>query len=189
VELTREEGVDTARGVRENHGVEFVGDTGDRLSLRVVDYEDPRDTSDHFGSNWLSVELSACRGGQAWRVLSPCLLTWELEWIARWMESAAAGEPFDRSLDFVEPCLLFEWIGRSEARTEFRVYFELDCRPPWDPAHQAHRKDCCVTLHADPAEMNRAAEDVRRQRSLFPTRAGVGTTEDLPWAIQGLERR
>jgi hypothetical protein len=168
--------------------VEFVGDTGDRLSLRVLDYEDPCDTSDMFGSNWLMVELSACSGGRTWCVRDSCLLTWELEWIARWMESAAAGEPFDCSLDFVEPSLLFEWIGRP-ARTEFRVYVELECRPPWAKASSAPRKDCWVTLHADPADLNRAAEDVRRQRSMFPTRAGVRTSMDLPWAIQGLERR
>ncbi len=181
--------VDSARRERENRGLEFVGDTGDRLSLRVLGYEYPGDTSDEFDSNWLFVELSACIGGRTWRVRSACLLTWELEWIARWMESTAAGEPFDRSLDFVEPCLLFEWIGRSGARTEFRVYVELECRPPWAKALGAPRKDCWVTLHADRSELGRAAEDARRQRSMFPTRADVGTRNDLPWAIAGLERQ
>lgn len=169
--------------------MEFTGDTGDHFSLQVVGYQFPGDSSDRFDANWMMVEVSASLGGRAWSVREPCLLTWELEWIARWMESAAAGEPFDRSLDFLEPCLLFEWIGRSEDRTEFRVYVELECRPPWATSHTTHKKDFWVTLNANPGEFARAVVDARRQRSMFPTRAGVGTSQDLPWAIKGLERQ
>ncbi len=163
----------------------LIGANGDEFGLRVVGYQFPGSAAAEYDSNWLTVEVVARVGGRSWTVRDPCLLTWELAWLHEWIMGVAVGRPSHVEVSFLEPNLRLELRDGLGGSTVFRVYFELELRPPWAPADGAGMDDLYATIECSAQALHDFAEALGLQRKEYPSRAGVGTSRDRPYFLRG----
>jgi hypothetical protein len=143
------------------------------FELRVTGYQFPDIENDEFDANWLVVEgRVAPEDERAWEFRDPTLLTWEVERLSNWLEGLASGQTAKDGEDFIEPNLRFEVVERDRNTITIRVYFELESRPPWFFARVAGMDDLWIDLRVDRDDLRAAAEDLRRDLTRFPPRAG-----------------
>jgi hypothetical protein len=160
--------------------VEFRGRLGDSVSLRIAGYQCPEITDDRWDSNWLLVDLAATVHGRSWTSRDACLLTWEVNWLADWLEAVAKREEADPDCGFLEPDLLIELHERSGDVAHLRVYFESQSRPSWAPCDSADMQDLWAQVSAAPQDLMQAARELREELKSFPVRAGVGESMNRP---------
>ena len=160
------------------------GPNGDEFELRIAAYQFPEIDYEEYDANWLVVETLATARGRRWQSHDACLLTWEVAWLADWVEAIAARNTLEAVLDFTEPNLRFELEPGTTERIRLRVYFEVECRPEWAPARAAGMNDLWVELECSPSDLRTWAATLREQRAQFPPRAGVGTTRDRDFFAQ-----
>lgn len=106
-----------------------TADGSQRFALDLLGYEFPEGAEDDHDANWLVVRVAARDGDLAWSAEDPCLLTWEIGQLARWLERLARGQ-FDRL-----------WRGFSEPNLEFRA----DRLPPPAAATASETADASPT--------------------------------------------
>jgi hypothetical protein len=92
------------------------------------------------------------------------LLTWEVARLADWLDDPS-GE-----LDFIEPCLVFEYVERDEEKLRLRVWFDLELRPDWATKSFAGDRDVSVELTVSDDELRAAAAELRRELESYPER-------------------
>ena len=80
---------------------------------------------------WLDVSVEARTPAGSWACEADCLRVDEAQWIARWFRALARGEETHQSLDFEEPTLMFEFLGREGSKLHLQIVMDYDCRPPW----------------------------------------------------------
>jgi hypothetical protein len=148
------------------------------LELRIVNYQFRtlkdqlmgREITDDHDANWLDIEISACARGRSWKTIEPCLLTWEVERLAKWLEGLAEGGTQEIEPEFVEPVLRFVVADHPSVRRRLRVYFELESRPSWAPSKGYPNEDFWIELEGGPDELRSWAADLRQQLARFPIR-------------------
>lgn len=151
----------------------FVGTSGTRFELTVVDYQFPDLHEEGLDSNWLEIKLDVVSPQGSWSNTDPTLLTDELESLASWLEAIAAAQPHDPEISFLEPNLCFELRDEAADNLTLRVWFELESRPVWAPAKAADARDLWVDLEVPRRSTRRAASALRRHLQEFPPRAAV----------------
>lgn len=154
------------------------GPQGDSLELRIVNYQFQklkneilnRTVSDDYDANWLDIEINACARGRSWKTIEPCLLTWEVSSLAKWLEACAEGKADPLETHFIEPVLKFVVVDQSSTSRKLRVYFELESRPSWAPMQHFPDTDLWAELEGGPDELRDWAADLRQQLIGFPIR-------------------
>lgn len=112
--------------------LKWDGIGGERVELWIAGYEFP-DSFEDYDANWVFLEATFRNELGSWSCKSPCLLTWELGWLRRWMHSAVSGNAQDVELTFLEPDLKFHHLGFSRGDHCFAVVagaslaFSSDC--------------------------------------------------------------
>src|SRR5688572_10727282 len=101
--------------------MELENNSGDFVRLKLTGYQFPDDEHDEYDSNWVVVHVHAGLNGRVWERSDACLLTWEVEWLASWLEGLALQQNVETVADFLEPNLRFERI--AEAAFAVRVWF------------------------------------------------------------------
>ena len=99
------------------------------LELDITGYEFPSIHDDHWDSNWLIVRGRVAHPRGDWSFRQPCLTTFEVGDLARWLEGVANGAPEAKLGYFTEPNLEFEYAALPDPVIEVRVAHE--CAPPW----------------------------------------------------------
>ncbi len=141
------------------------GTNGRRLELTLVAYEFPEIEDDRWDSNWLVVRISAADDTDSWTAEDPCLLTWEVDELADWLDAVAEPPATVADLEFTEPNLMFERIEADGAAC-VRVWFEnAFCAPEIPPDD-----DLLIDFAVAPAAFRAAAASLRAQRQRFPRR-------------------
>lgn len=80
--------------------------------------------------DWLPIEIHVNHPKGSWNYRGCFLMLNEPARIARWFDAIADGKAaIDSQLDFIEPNLRF--LLTSVNPVNIRVYFDDDCRPPW----------------------------------------------------------
>jgi hypothetical protein len=156
------------------------GSTGDYIDIAVARYQFPDKWDNEYDANWLLIDTSASVAGREWSTRDACLLTWEVEWLASWLEDVARGTAGEAESSFLEPNLRFELCGERVGWYHVRCYFELENRPRWAPSDGAPMDDLWIDLNCTETDLLAAVADLRAQRARFPTRGGVGDTRDKP---------
>jgi hypothetical protein len=146
------------------------GSEGQSLELCIIGYQFPENHTDDYDSNWLTVQGRVVHQLGRWRFQDPCLLTYEAQRLADWLDSAASGTPSESQMDFIEPNLVFRWV-ESPAGSYVRVYFEVEARPPWLPPSAAIAQDCWMDFPASPSGLRHAAMALRDNLTGYPQRA------------------
>lgn len=97
------------------------------LLLGVERYQFPEILDDEWDSNWLIVTGRVELDGRRWQFRDPCLTTFEVQRLAKWLDDVAAGTAKRAFCGFTEPNLDFEQISNQV----IRIGFSLEALPPW----------------------------------------------------------
>lgn len=143
---------------------------GTRLALDVVGYQFPEIRDHDTDSNWLMIAADVETPVGSWKALHACLLTWEVGWLAMWLDNVASGKRQSHDDYFLEPNLEFEHRGTTEGGATLRVLFSHGLRPPW--LERAYEEQV-VDLTVSPAQLRQAAASLRDDLNRFPPRAGA----------------
>jgi hypothetical protein len=115
--------------------VEVRSTDGESVSLAVVSYQFPGETSEYWDSNWLIIAGAIGAGHRRWKFRDACLTAFEAPGISAWLRSAAANgiEPsrldpelgWSPSLVFIEPTLAFSVAPVDDWSFEFTSHLRV----------------------------------------------------------------
>ncbi|MBI3351265.1 MAG: hypothetical protein HY036_01660 [Nitrospirae bacterium] len=152
--------------------MKLIGTDGQMFELRIVGYQYPDLETEEFDSNWLQIEGKVTHPKDSWTFTDPCLLTYEVAELAKWLESLAENRALSRTLRFIEPNLSFEFRENPFPRT-LRIYLDLEARPRWARGEKANAEDIWVEFPVSDDVLRQAADSLRRQLEKYPKRAEV----------------
>lgn len=114
----------------------LAGPEGSFFELNLAGYQYPADVESplpEMDLNWLEVCIRArTPEGLEWQATDPCLLTWELEELARWLEMHSYDDKAFPFMDFTEPCLSLDvqHQGRASHSAILQVQLACELAPP-----------------------------------------------------------
>src|SRR5688500_11054268 len=91
----------------------WSGPHGELVELAVHRYQFP-EIAEGYDANWLIVDLVMAVNGERFERSSPCLLTWELQWFARWLSAVTDGKA-EVDLDTLEGDIGFQYVAKTAA--------------------------------------------------------------------------
>jgi hypothetical protein len=147
------------------------GENKTKVELRIVGYQFPNNVSDEHDANWLRVFLSVTVPEGSWETVDSCLLTWEVNSLADWLQNIAEEKDPKNDLDFIEPNLRCQILDSLPSVKRIRIFFELESRPRWKKADWSGMNDLWAELNASSAELLEAAKSLRDDINKFPQRA------------------
>jgi len=176
-------------------------ENGDRFALDVVGYQFP-DIDGGVDGNWLNIRIDVTIPQGSWSATEPALLTEDVLGLAGWFEELVTAPALNTTrtvttadfhdydalvgslgvpggLSFDEPNLAFSLEEADAERIRLRVWFELECRPPWSARPRwAPPKEPQPEVYADLVvtreDLTRAARDLYAQMRMFPVRGEDG---------------
>jgi hypothetical protein len=162
----------------------WSGIHGERVKLAVRRYQFPDIVEEH-DANWLVVEGTFTNEQGTWQRVDPCLLTWELHWLARWLR-ALPRRGAEARLGFLEGELVFNYVVPVQATHCIAVVvdygFSLAIRKT--PADWAARtRDASVLImRVDDEQLASSLGVIEGWIRQFPVRGELGRTslETLP---------
>lgn len=143
---------------------------GQSFEMRILQYEFPDLETEEYDSNWLIIAGDVIHPKGSWDFRDPCLLTYEAERLASWMDLVAGGEPPSTFCGFIERTLEFQ-VVLGVQRPVLRVYFELEARPAWAYSNDAQKKDLWVEVPLEELDLRSTARQWREELREFPQRA------------------
>lgn len=111
----------------------LMSNSGEYVNLELVRYEYPliSDPTNPYDQNWLRVRLDANTLDIKWAEQYPCLLTWEVEELARFLRTLAGDKNDPQFLEFMEPNLAFNgfWPWPNSDSRMLQAKFDLEFHP------------------------------------------------------------
>jgi hypothetical protein len=151
----------------------LVGVNGDAVELTIVGYQFPEIRDDPWDSNWVVIETTATVDGQSWTSRDPCLVTFEVEQLADWVEALGNERLVESELDFMEPNLAFELEGVAGDLVRIRIWFECEARPAWKGKAPVRARDFAACIAVPSKALLDATEDLKLQLAKYPTRVAL----------------
>ena len=158
---------------RNREPMKLSGSDGQSFELTILGYQFPNMNTEDFDSNWLIIQLDVHHPKGHWRSRDPCLLTYEVERLANFLEQVSRNEKVDAEEHFIEPNLKFRLLTPGSKDEKMRIYFELECRPSWAPSDTVGMEDLWVEFPVLEINLELAAQSLRDQLSIYPQRATV----------------
>ncbi len=149
--------------------MKLAGANGQSLELWIKGYQYPELETGIEDINWLVVEGKVAHPRGGWSFREPCLLTFEVSSLAEWLESVDRIKDFDEELSFIEPNLRFN-CRLEQPRAWVRVFFELECLPPWAITSDTEEEEFWVEFPISEADFRGAAQSLREQLEKYPQR-------------------
>jgi hypothetical protein len=149
------------------------GRQGTELEVAIVGYEFPAERFDPWDSNALLVSVRVLAPEGSWEVVDPCLTTWEVDHVVRWLAALAhradllAGRPLHLSEPNVT--LTGRAVRGDPDTVAIRACFALELRPPWVKS-VAGAGNLCVDLDVARRDLARAAAELHDHLARFPQR-------------------
>ena len=119
--------------------------------------------------NWLVVLGSVESERGAWTFREPCLQTWEVKTLARWLEDVSQlSQP--EPISFTEPLLVFALAktGQSDEVAKLIISFAHESRPPWSPPEAFETTPIYFDVRRQ--DLHRASVGLLEELSRFPIR-------------------
>lgn len=146
---------------------------GSEFEASIASYEFP-EIEDKGDSNWLLIFIRVKSPRGEGTCVDPCLTTWDVERLIRWLEAQANGTPAEPDIGFLEPNLEFEVIEAAGDTLTLRVRFILERKSWWKPTggirHRRSNWHNYVDLNITRENLRLAAEAWQADLSRFPTR-------------------
>ena len=150
--------------------MKFASRDGQFLELRILGYEFPHIETAQYDSNWLVVAGNVTHSRGSWQFTHPCLLTYEAERLASWMDALVETDRFPPTCSFIEPNLEFRVLVNMK-RPVLRVYFDLEARPSWASSACSGKEDIWVEFPIEELDLKSAARQWRTELTAYPQRA------------------
>jgi len=151
----------------------LASNDGRSFRLSIAGYQFPARRADgpkDWDANWLRIRIEAAVSDGRWSLIFPCMTTWDAAGLADWLEGFARGMGPDERLGFTEPNLAFEVRTDPGQRRVMRVYFELECRPPWAASRVVGADEFWIEFPLAELDLLSAAGALRAQLQHFPPR-------------------
>lgn len=144
---------------------------GSLFELKILGYAYPDILTEKYDSNWLIIEIEAVHPKGSWVARSTCLLTWEIEALAVWLEKIHLGQEVKPLQKFIEPEMEFEILEISSSAKFLRVYVEFGLRPKWAPWESGTWKEVWLQFTILEIDLEKAISLLRQQLAQYPMRA------------------
>jgi hypothetical protein len=145
-------------------------DDGSELELSVVGYQFPHPSDAR--DDWLVLNVRMKVGSESWEAEDPALVWEEARDLSKWFEGIATDDPrAGRSIDFLEPVLLFEAFRRSQDSVLLRVY----CQKFPKPAQNEHFSKM---FWFSREQLKKGAEQLRSELQRFPSRFPLDESDE-----------
>jgi hypothetical protein len=148
----------------------FRSSDGTLFQLEVRGYEYPDRVDDEWDSNWLRIAIIVSTSDGTWSVIHPCLLTFEISYLADWLDAVSERMQKESDIGFVEPNLSFELIEGTAEGPYLRVYFAAECLPPWADGPKSGTMFFLDFTLLD-VDLRAAVESLRARYRTYPPRA------------------
>ena len=137
-------------------------DNTDFFELTIKQYEFADQPSlDLIDMQWLYVTTRTSVSGRNWASIEPSLMYSEAVRLAEWFKRIAASKSVDTEIYFTEPNLSFELLGKNADRSNIRIIFSHESRPPWNPFNYAADSDSdYVDIEALDLDLIQASESI-----------------------------
>jgi hypothetical protein len=136
------------------------------VELQILGYQFPHLETEEYDSNWLIVAGNVTHPRGLWQFIQPCLLTYEAEQLASWMDAVAHAKSTHEYCGFIEPNLEFRALWNINAPV-LRVYFDLEARPSW----ATKVEEIFVEFAIEDLDLRSISEQWRTELSAYPQRA------------------
>ena len=142
------------------------------LEIQVQQYQYPQITEGKWDANWLQVQFKIQHPETQVESNVPCLLTFEVESWAEWMELLSTNPAKAKSSHwFTEPCLYVELLNEPNADIKhLRISFDLELKPE---AYDRDDRAFYLDFHLDNHQLVALASDLRAELAKFPVRGDL----------------
>ncbi|MFF2880030.1 WapI family immunity protein [Bacillus toyonensis] len=141
--------------------MDFQNEKG-ALHLEVVRYQF-KDAKEECDRNWLIVKAKLSEGNKVFETMDPFLQTFDLQHMKKWFQSLP--NPTYTELDFIEPNIAFELMGKNEGEFQIVVRLSQELTPSWCKEEE-YEFSISIT-HEDREKIIRFIEEQQRN---FPKR-------------------
>jgi hypothetical protein len=138
------------------------------LELKIVGYEFQEIQKDKHSSNFLRIYTKVSSFHWSWEFIAPCLLTWEIFSLAKWLKSIVNNKILSRKKEFIEPNLRLRLVKKMKNLKKIRVYFSHESRPP--SVTPAIKKNFWIDFTISDADLISASDSLFSELDLFPIR-------------------
>lgn len=149
----------------------ILEDADKYFELTLAGYQFPEMTDDEHDANWLEVRIAVRTREGSYTRTDPCYLTWEVGWLAMWLDNIVRDIPHSSEIGGLEPELAFEHLVTEADVVTLRVRATHGSRPPWTD----RRGEMTLDLRIPSLQVADAAASLRDQLRRFPPRAGAET--------------
>ncbi len=104
---------------------------GTELILKVVDYQFPNNTNNNWhDDNWCMISAKVTQRENLFEVTDPALETIDLQQLLKWFQCLSNRIlPQYATLDFIEPCLSFEFIKSEKDWVRISIKLDYEMKP------------------------------------------------------------
>jgi hypothetical protein len=149
--------------------MKITGQDDQSFELWVINYQSSDNTTDEYDSNWLRIGIRLTGFKREWITTDPCMLTWEVKFLADWLQSILAGDTKQRTIEFIEPNLKFELVNTQGDAFRVGIHLNLESKPGWYTEKEIFSFDLLV----DRSQLEHSVERLNNELIRFPGRAGV----------------
>jgi hypothetical protein len=139
---------------------------GERVRLTIIGYEFPEVKED--SANWLLVKVEAKVAKGEWEAIDPCLLTYEVELLAQWLDSVRLGDSGKKAIYFTEPNLEFSLCEYPKKGKCLQIRLGYECSPPW--LSKLSLRGLRINFPISELDLEKEILSLRQQLSHFPQR-------------------
>lgn len=94
---------------------------GDEFRLEIIGYQFPSILDSYWDSNWLNVRINVSTSTGSWSCVAPCLLTFEVDELASWLDKLIVDKASTAVISFTEPSPQFRFIKHGSGHCLLRV--------------------------------------------------------------------
>jgi hypothetical protein len=153
--------------------MKLSGPNNTSFTLTIVGYQFPALATTPYDSNWLDIRIDVTSTQGTWSATDPCLLTYEVQQLADWLEAIGERRNTSSVCSFTEPCLVFELLADDQDRPMLRIFFELELRPAWAASKTASKEDVWIEFPFTATDASRAVQELRTELERYPQRVAV----------------
>ncbi|MEO1034293.1 MAG: hypothetical protein AAFX44_01920 [Pseudomonadota bacterium] len=133
------------------------------FKIRGLSYEFPQ-ILDGYDANWLTLNIEARNDQGHWERKNPCILTWELVWLRRWLVAVVDGSMESEALSFLEPDLRFTFVASTRGQYHFSVVLS------WGLSRTCDDRPSIIHLAVSDSAYNAALLSLDKAIERFPAR-------------------
>jgi hypothetical protein len=129
------------------------------FELTITGYEFP-DLETDYDADWLNIGTTVVHPLASWSAEFPCLFTYEVEWLARWLEKVALSQASDDTCFFTEPNLEFSVFSQSNGEKTFRVNLSHEMAPPMAQSEDKVFEGISIDFRFEELNLHAAAQSL-----------------------------